>query len=268
MLKKLLNLPNAIVCGPQKAGTTWIYEYFKYRGDICLPLGVKETFYFDRHYNRGIEWYAKYFRRCTSEKKIVEVCPTCFHLKTAAELIRKTLGIIPIICTLRNPINRSFSLYLHFLRRGRTRLNFREAVKKFPVIIDASRYATHIKVWKKLFGERNVLIVFQEELENDPDIFVQKLCTHLNLDFIEIPNHLKKSINKGAMPPSQSLAAIGINVADKLHSVGAHWVINSLKAVGVNKLLFGTPNYSRPLPTINDEDQRWLYEQLSSDIVN
>jgi hypothetical protein len=48
-----MSKPDAMVIGPMKAGTTWLYSYLISRGDVCLPEGVKETFFFDRRFNKG-----------------------------------------------------------------------------------------------------------------------------------------------------------------------------------------------------------------------
>ncbi len=44
-----------IIIGPQKAGTTWIYEYLKTLPGVCVPVKVKETFFFDKYYHKVIK---------------------------------------------------------------------------------------------------------------------------------------------------------------------------------------------------------------------
>ena len=64
-----------VIVGPQKAGTSWIYYYLKDTPQICFPSQMKETFFFDRYYEKGLHWYARHFKLCRKNDKIGEVAP-------------------------------------------------------------------------------------------------------------------------------------------------------------------------------------------------
>ncbi len=68
----------ALSIGPQRAGARWIDRYLRGRGDVCLPTHVKEIFYFDRHFERGPEFYFGHFRYLPQHKIGVEVTTTAF----------------------------------------------------------------------------------------------------------------------------------------------------------------------------------------------
>jgi hypothetical protein len=50
--------PEFIFVGPHKSGTTWIDNYLRSRGDVQLPIAMKETFFFDKLYDNGWDWYS------------------------------------------------------------------------------------------------------------------------------------------------------------------------------------------------------------------
>ena len=49
-------LPDFLILGAQKAGTTSLYAYLRWHPDITGP-SFKEVSYFDRHYVQGERWY-------------------------------------------------------------------------------------------------------------------------------------------------------------------------------------------------------------------
>jgi hypothetical protein len=260
------HLPDSLVIGPQKAGTTWIYEYLKSREDICLPIGVKETFFFDRYYSRGLDWYSKHFKPSGGHILCMEVAPSYFHKPEAAARIYHELGKIILISTLRDPVKRSFSHYLHLLRRGKTRLSFRSAIEKHPEIVDGSRYAFHLNRWQKIFGAGSIKILFQENLATEPDIYARQLCNYLNISYKQIPQILFKKINEAALPFSSILAYIGIHFADFIRYLGWYKIIHLAKGLGLKEVFFGRPGQNL-LPQMSNEDHRWLMEELRPDIL-
>ncbi len=61
-----MTLPNFIVIGPGKTGTTWLYRgALAAHPDVCLAHHTKETVFFADFYDRGLGWYEKFFEGCT-----------------------------------------------------------------------------------------------------------------------------------------------------------------------------------------------------------
>ena len=257
--------PDFLVIGPQKSGTTWIHQYFESRGDVSLPEGVKETFFFARRYERGIDWYANHFRNCNQPQPIAEVAPSYFHSKRAAERIHQEIGTVPLVCSLRHPAKRSHSLYLHMKRFGVTRLGFRDAVAKHPVILESSRYHTHLKRWIELFGRERILVLFLETLAQDPNAYAQALCAHLRIPFKEVESSLKKPVNGAAVPLNSHLAKIVKMASDRVRSAGLYGVIERAKKLGLKELVFGRPGAVQ-MPKMSQEDCLWVQHELEDEI--
>ena len=80
----ILRLPDFIAVGPPRTATTWLHEVLA--GHVCLPTDRKETDFFNRFYDRGLDWYANYFRACDGVMQIGEAAPMVVFGAMAAML--------------------------------------------------------------------------------------------------------------------------------------------------------------------------------------
>jgi hypothetical protein len=230
-------LPTALVIGAQKAGTSWIDEYLRQRGDVVLPKSVKETFFFDRNFDRGIEWYSRHFPAYCSD--CIEVAPSYMNDPETPERILSTLGQIPLICSLREPVQRTWSLYLHMRRYGMTRLPFGAALDEHPELLQSGRYAERLSPWFELFGADRMHVLIYEELQTDPQTFADDVSRAVGLPARDISADLRKPVNAAELPRSSSLAALGQWSADQLRRAGWYPVVTMAKNLGLKQLFFG-----------------------------
>lgn len=258
--------PDALVIGPMKAGTTWLHNYLEQQGNVCLPNGVKETFFFDRYYGKGIEWYESHFRNydLIKHRRIMEIAPSYFHCEDAPERIRKELGDITLVVTLRDPIKRSWSHYLHLRRYGYTKSSLQEAAIAFPQLLGASRYYEVLQRWQTHFSPENIHVIWQEDLSANPESYARDLSRILVIPFGDLSQSAQSRSNEAAVPPSSILAALGRRTSYALRSLGLYGVVNFAKDLGLKKLFFGTPG-KRALPNLTEADAQWLKEQLAMD---
>ena len=259
------NLPDALVIGPMRSATTWVHRYLKTREDVCLPTDVKETFFFDRRFEKGIKWYKKHFKECENNKlKItIEVGPSYFHSEEAPGKIRDILGQVPLVVIYRNPIERSFSHYAHLRRFGFTSLPLREAVEEFPEILTASRYAEQLKRWIRHFGRSSLEILRLETLKESPAQFAINLTRALCLPKKSIPEDLKTPVNQSTIPKSNVLAGITWRVADALRGWRLHKIVEWAKKIGVKDAVMESASGERP--GMSESERAWLRKQLKDD---
>lgn len=261
----MTSLPNALVIGPMKAGTTWLHDYLALRGDVCLPAGVKETLFFDHRFHRGEHWYASHFRQFDPHRHraVLEVASSCFHCRAAPERIRKTLGTIPLIIVLRDPVGRAWSHYLHLSRKGYTRQPLRQAVRQYPEIVTASRYHQQISQWQRAFGRDSLHFLRYDDLIRNPDEFARSLCDALGLPFMEMPQEARGRSNEATVPPSPLFAMLAQRLANRLRDRGIYGLVNAGKRVGLKSVFFGKPNSRALLPSLSEEDRTWLSTQCA-----
>lgn len=258
--------PRAMVVGPMKGGTTWIHDYLQARYDVCLPKGVKETFFFGEHFDKGINWYQKHFLHFDPKHHltIVEVAPSYFHQTESPMRINNLLGNIPLLFTLRDPVRRAWSHYLHLLRYGYTKAPLCEAIKQFPEILEASRYRTCLKRWLDVFPSEYINILWQDLLIESPENYARAVCNALQLPYHPTSIHLQKKSNQSTVPPSYLLAALGSKISRFIRSKRLYGIINFAKLIGLKKVFFGNPG-SRRVPALEDEDANWLAKQLEGE---
>jgi LPS sulfotransferase NodH len=173
-------LPNFIAVGVGRSGTTWLHEMLA--GRVGLPYGVKETDFFLRKYGKGIDWYKSFFRHCAPGQPIVEICPTYFSSAEARSRMKLHIPDCRIVCTFREPVERAYSHYKLMRHNVWTRASFEEVVSGSQEIAEMNQYALNLTGWHQTFGRDNVLICFYDDLEHDPQGYLDAVC-----DFIGIP---------------------------------------------------------------------------------
>lgn len=260
--------PDALIVGPMKAGTSWLYEYLKTRSEVCLPRGVKETFYFDQRFeSKSPGWYTDHFAAAESGQRIVEVAPTYFHSADVPDRVRRALGQIPIVITLRDPSTRAFSLYQHMRRYGFTQCGtFREAVREHDEILESSRYATCLERWQNVMGDSRVEVLLMEQLKTDNRAFAAACCEAIGLSGPATEDPLPAPVNVAAVARSYTVARGGRWVGDCLRSVKLYWVVESAKRLGLKRLFFGRPQTGAEKQSITPEDRRWFIDQIDDEI--
>jgi hypothetical protein len=265
--KGVLMLPNALVIGPMKSGTTWIQDYMQSRGDVCLPDRVKETFFFERYWERGTGWYSGFFQYANSQEKplCLEVAPSYFHNPDVPRRVQEALGDVPLLVTLRDPIKRAWSHYLHLRHRGDTRASLQEAVAQHPQIIEASRYRACLERWYAVFPKGRIHIVWQDLLKESPDDYARQVCNALALEPRPVPKTLKGRSNEAAVPSSYWLAMAGSAVARSLRHGGLYNIVNGAKQLGLKRLFFGNPGSASGIEPTTQE-LVWLRERLADEI--
>lgn len=154
-------LPNFLVVGAAKCGSTSLYHYLRQHPDVYMsPLKEPNHFSTDidpaffspeyklhekqknldikKYVNSEVlaeEWeayvheredYKKLFRFAGNKKAIGEISNTYLFSKVAAENIHAEFPDMKIVMILRQPAERAYSHYLANLRDGKTILPFRE----------------------------------------------------------------------------------------------------------------------------------------------
>jgi hypothetical protein len=132
-------LPNFLIIGAQKAGTTALYSYLRRHPTILGPPW-KEVSFFDRHFWRGDAWYRGHFpntlyarsvrRRTGSEPIVGEASPSYLFHPLAPERAARLLPGLRVIALVRNPVDRALSHYHHEVALGREPLAFDEALEQ------------------------------------------------------------------------------------------------------------------------------------------
>jgi hypothetical protein len=249
--------------GPQKTASTWLYTMLAQFDTLVFPSDVKETFFWDSYYERGLKWYFSHFDRSGSHK-MAEVGPTYFHSPLAAERLKAHNTNLKIIVTLRNPVARSYSLYLHQKMRGRVSCDFWQAVDLYPEIIEGSRYSKYLPMWIDSFGSDNVLVLMQEEIAQTPKETLRRLNEFLGLEQMGEYENITTVVNKATLPKSPKLAKLTTILAGWMRKYRLYNVINIAKRLGLKKLIYSGREVEET-PSLSLEDKKKLSEIFAED---
>jgi len=257
--------PDIIFIGPQRTGTTWVYNYLLQLQHICVSEKVKETFYFDRYYHRGKEWYLSHFEEMGNEPRdIAEVAPSYFHAPDVPSRIKNDLGKIHIICLLRHPLDRIDSLFRHMVRYGWIDPDASSILEHYPTFLESSRYGTHVQRWQDHFGKDRFTVLYHETLSRDVNIFAKEICDCIGIEFTGVPDNLKSNVNRATVPPSQTLAYLGWKMGDIARSFGWYNLVQLGKKIGLKRLFFGGVDESFDAKT---EFPRRELQKISADLA-
>ena len=183
---KSLRLPDFIHVGPPRTGTTWLHEVLK--GHVGLPEG-KSTRFFETEYHRGIEWYADFFKDYPPNLLCGEIQAHTFSNTVARSRIRKHIPNCKILCTVRDPAERLYSQY-RFLRRKRRRVSGTGFDAYWWPLVhwgsDLCNYATQIRRWQQEFSKDRVLVLLYDELESNPQSYLDKVCDFIGTNRIQL----------------------------------------------------------------------------------
>jgi len=264
-----------VLVGPMKTGTSWANEYLAQHPGVSVPTTVKETYYFSQNFDKGATWYQTQFTHITEPAVVGEVSPTYFADPEAAKRIFDQNNNTKIVITVREPWSRFFSHFKHNVHAGYLDANddLESVYLKSPNIKEQSSYLKYIEMWTQLFGPENTLVVLYEELDTDPQLFVDKITRHLNLKPEPIPQNLKKVVGGERTPVSVTVVKFLYSISAFFRRQNFHFLINAGKKLGLKRLLF-TKQKKQAL-TFSDADKAitqlteeavQLEKQLSIDI--
>jgi len=193
-------LPNFLVIGSTRCGTTMIHECLKEHPEIYVPPHIwKEVHFFGRetNYIKGLEYYKSFFRFITNEHIYGEVTPNYLYSYKCKERIASDLDrdTIKLIISVRNPIDMVYSHYRHDYR-SHSYDRFSEYIRSADLIIRRGFYIDYIEGYMTLFPRQNFhIVVFDDFLEN-PRTFIRSIYNFLGTkDEAFLPSSIEKRIN-------------------------------------------------------------------------
>jgi hypothetical protein len=225
--------------GPPKTGTTWLHACLCGHPDLCLPQ-QKETYFFDRHFDRGFDWYRRQFK-CSADVLRGEIGASYFGNPSALERIHRHNERCKVIVNLRDPVARTFSFYLHYRRKERLRADFLTSLTEMPKLFESSRYDVLLPRWIESFGRDRVLIILLEDVAAFPEEELRRVH-----DFLEIGNWMNhdvigQRVHAASMPRYPRVARVADRVATQMRRKELDWAVDFAKRIGMRRIYRGSP---------------------------
>jgi hypothetical protein len=164
-------LPNLIVIGAMKCGTSSMHSYLSAHPEIRMSR-TKEINFFGRddRWQLGPEWYRSHFS--ASARFRGESCPDYSKFPRFAEVPGRMKQLVPdvkLIYLVRDPVERILSHYLHARESGREPRAIDAALSCFDhnKYIEPSRYYTQLQRYLRYFPDEQIHIVSTEDMRQD-----------------------------------------------------------------------------------------------------
>jgi hypothetical protein len=244
-----MNLPNVVIAGAAKCGTTSLFKWLVDHPEVGGPR-EKELFYLmdkghpllkqdSNYHDHGLDGYKTYFQDHNSNYKVITEATTHYiYQQTAIDVLSNLDPRPQIIFMLRKPSQRvyssfrftqnvlanldksvSFSRFIEALRSGR----IDSLVKSFSSIDSAlllmniikySQYIDHISNWIPRFGRERIHVFLFEHLRKDPWTVMQELATRIDIEPSFYENYDFKSHNRTVSIKNQFLHRRARRVAE------------------------------------------------------
>jgi len=256
--------PDFLFIGPDKSGSTWIYRILHDHPECFVPE-IKDIYFFDRFYDRGLDWYRSFFRAAEPHHRAAgELSHDYLFSPDAAVRIRKDFPDIRLMSCLRDPVERSFSNYLFLIRSGLTRLPFEEALDSFPELIENSLYHEHVSRYLRLFEAGQVKILFFWKLRNDPESFAAEIFEFLDLSFRDDIDYHRQAI-PSSRPRSRILSWLMRRGAGIARQLKMETIVGRVKNSSLSEVLY-IPYTAADKPVISIDNRTRLQAIFEDDI--
>ncbi|MGI9431489.1 MAG: sulfotransferase domain-containing protein [Myxococcota bacterium] len=191
-------LPDFIIIGAAKSGTTSLHDYLARHPQICLSASDdpavrdKEPCFFDPDVNgsRGLDWYRALFSAARADQVCGEASTNYTrHPQVAGvpERIAATVPNVRLLYLMRDPVERAYSHYVHRWSRELHpdepfRESFREFVAHDPMCLDSSDYELQIRRYWDHFPREALLLLRMDDLLGDPAALLRRVCGFIGVD--------------------------------------------------------------------------------------
>lgn len=235
-------LPNFLIVGAGKSGTTSLYHYLAQHPEVFtsplkeprfLSMGEERTFngpggsIVEKRSVSNFEDYCALFKNSESYKARGEasVDNLSFHYY-AIPNIKKYIGDPKIIIVLRNPVDRAYSAYTYLRRDGWEKLSFADALRQESErkklgyrwmwrYREAGLYYEQVKAYVDNFEQ--VKIFLYDELRSAPLNLIQNIYAFLEVNPSFIPT-MSTRHNSSGNPRSELINSIFVK-PKTLHKV-------------------------------------------------
>lgn len=237
-LLRTIRLPDVLIIGTQKGGTTSLAHYLAQHPQVVAPR-CKEVHFFDLDYERGVGWYRSHFPVSVASRlkswmhlglAAIDASPYYLFHPRAAERAFQLLPHARIIIMLRDPGRRAYSHYQHAVRHGHEFLSFDGALEaeearlsgdseKFAAdpfyrsfnhqhfsYVSRGMYRQQISQWLQFYSPQQVLVLSSELFFRNPAAEYRRVLDFLGLRAWNLPEYKPKHQGKyeGISPAVES----------------------------------------------------------------
>lgn len=265
-----VNRPTFLGIGAQKCGTTWLHKLLSHHPNVWTA-NPKEVDFFSNHYDRGYEWYGRFFEEGAARTARGETSPSYLYNPAVPARVKAYAPDLKLILILRDPIERAYSNHLHEVRKQHftASLRFEDGMANNPTYVEQSRYAQHLKRWLAHFDREQILCLLLEDIQADGEGATRQVCEFLGVEPLADLDYL---IGRKA---NESVAFRNEGLQDRLRAggnlmrrMGMGSALEGMKQLGPVRTMLATNRRElrAEVPAMADETRMALAELLGADM--
>ncbi|QYJ15072.1 hypothetical protein Rxycam_00884 [Rubrobacter xylanophilus DSM 9941] len=279
-----MRLPDFLVIGAMKCGTTALYYYLDQHPEVYMsPVKEPDFLAFEgegvapRNAVTDLSSYAALFREAGSARAVGEASHESLYRVRAVENIRRYVPGARFIAVLRDPADRAYSHYLHLVRNGTEPLPSFEAAlaaerrgdlgEGFPFrsYVDRGFYLRQLSRYYKAFGEERLRVYLYEDLATRPLWVMRDAFAFIGVDPGFVPDvSLRRNVS--GVPRSRLLDALLQRQSPLKNLVKTHLPSWVRRRVAERFDRLKSWNLTKPQP-MHPETRRELVETYREDIM-
>lgn len=264
-------LPNFLVIGAMKAGTTSLYHYLRDHPQVFMPE-TKELNFFNprRNWRRGVPWYERQFGEATHDVIAIGEASTSYTkfpwVEGVPDRIESVLQEVRFIYLVRDPIERMQSHYLHNVITGQERRPIEEAFQRNPLYLNVSRYGLQIEQYVPRFSRDRFMVLDSRDLRHDRVATLGRVFAFLGVDDAWISPEIEREYLRSTDRRRKPRIVRGLRRIPQLHTIGMFipGSIKSVKRKVVRQL--PTDELDRSKARLSDDLRLQLRQALREDV--
>ena len=179
-------LPNLVLIGAKKAGTTSLHHYLASHPDIWMAREKELDFFVaERNWSRGLDWYRGHFDAGTAVRGEASPSYTALpHHPGVPERMASVISAARLLYLVRDPIERLVSHYRMAIVNGRETRPLAAAVTNLAEspYVAQGRYWMQLNPYLRQFSPEQVLVVDQDELGRNRGAVLRRVFDYLGVD--------------------------------------------------------------------------------------
>jgi hypothetical protein len=239
--------------GSGKCGSTWLHENMAKHPQL-FDGNLKELNYFSDLYDEHpFSWYEKQFEGCERGLVKGEFSVTYLSHPLAPGRIKRHFPDVKLIAIVRNPVQRTYSNYLHSLRKG----DIPESVPFADFIRDEqnlrpARYVDHLRSWYETFPRENIKVLILEEFTKNMEATYHDVFEFIGVKADFLPPGYKERSNEARSYRHLWLENVLVQSYRWLSRKGHTQLVKRIKDSGVGEIIRQLNKQDKDLPKIDD----------------
>jgi hypothetical protein len=215
-------LPNFLIIGAMKAGTTALYHYLRAHPQVHMPpFKAPEFFVAEAHWDRGLDWYRRQFAGAEPDALAVGEASNAYtkypQFRGVPERIAAHIPDVRMIYVVRDPIDRIRSQYQTRVWQGDERAPIDRAVFDDPRYVNYSRYWLQLEQYLPWFSREQILVITAEALRGARIETIRRVYGFLEVDEGFTPDNANREFYRSGDHSRASLVPLKARKALKAH---------------------------------------------------